>query len=356
MIQTTSTPKKNPFDGARKTTYDKPTSAFLNRLSARAAASKKQCARRTTPSKQDVDCLAEAEIQVTPRFMRHTTSSRMKSRAPTQSDDSLDDSFSRCSDQWANYDDPWEQHSDPWDAPNDDANESEDIGWSKANAQAVSTFRGYNPIEIQVLVGPGVNDVFPGLPLRISYKAGFDLLAAAHRIAQEAFRNAAQKYWPPIWDCMDEGPHIVKLGYSEIRDYIRFYYDIPNDLGRCGSDGWTVYSSLMELPGIRNAVCHPCSRQLRRADDLECLLRNLHEFTVLVHDSENAARVRSLRDELLRLATESFDLTKSLALLAALPFANEADPFRDWKRHHTDMMIDMFRALLARRDAKNDAR
>ncbi|XXG96231.1 hypothetical protein Hte_002512 [Hypoxylon texense] len=188
--------------------------------------------------------------------------------------------------------------------------------------------------EIRSLLGEPRARILPDVEVRIPSKAGFDILTAGHCIAQEAFRDAAHKYWPIIWEQVKEGSFAVKLGRLEIQAYVGAV-----DLTLCGSDESAVLTTLYDLVPMRNQICHPEGTAFQCADYLDHFLEAVQKLTLALKDDERNVRTSLLRDELHQLAAESVDEVNLYFPLAALPFANETDPC--WKPNHIAMFGDV---------------
>ncbi|KAI1772173.1 hypothetical protein F4818DRAFT_444405 [Hypoxylon cercidicola] len=317
----------------RATKYDSPTRAFINRV-AETCKTKRQT-EKIKRTEVNVDgasyhytngrLIQISHPHIVPRYMQETRSSLAKSEArgwgPTfrvscKSDYSfIEDSV-----------DSGEERDMP---PPEETSDDEDTSPGPVL---------YTMNDLKKLVGEPVRDLFPKFGVQISSKDGFDVLRAAHRIAQEAFYDAARKFWPSIWDSIQEGPHLVRLGRTEIGQYMG-ETGTHFDLSLCGSQHSTVYYTLLDLVDLRNTLCHP-GTPLQSVCGVDSHLLAVQMFTLALRDEQRSMKIRSMRDELRRLAVESFDRINCFSSLAVLPFANEANP------HWEPYQKSMFRTVL----------
>ncbi|KAI6084157.1 hypothetical protein F4821DRAFT_262204 [Hypoxylon rubiginosum] len=192
--------------------------------------------------------------------------------------------------------------------------------------------------ELNLLVGESIKYLFPRGIVRICSDTGHKMLVNAHRIAQEAFHDACHRFWPRLWDQVQEGPHVVSLGRQEIASYVGDFGDRV-DLSLCGSDHSTVYCSLQGLVPLRNRICHPETGTFQNVIAVDGHLRDVRYFLLALGDEERGKRVKSMLDDLRRLATESFEQISLFQHLAILPESQMDVP---WELHH----VKMFKALL----------
>ncbi|XXH01903.1 hypothetical protein Hte_008265 [Hypoxylon texense] len=253
-------------------------------------------------------------VQHTPRFMSDTQSSRAKRewwRVRTQSwpiDHTNDDSDSRDT------------------TPEDNAVLSGGTAVSEDNVIAPQVPVLRTSQELYSMLGDSisVDRLFPGRIVRICGATGSKILHTAHRIAQEALYDAARKYWPRMWKQVKEGPHVVRLGRLELEHYVGKHGTYV-DLSLCGYTTDAVHSALLELVHLRNRVCHPEADAFQQASVVDYHLENVQRFLVALGDEDRATRVGSMREDVCRLASESFEQANRFHELAVLPLTNDAD-------------------------------
>ncbi|KAI1760637.1 hypothetical protein GGR53DRAFT_525901 [Hypoxylon sp. FL1150] len=197
-------------------------------------------------------------------------------------------------------------------------------------------------IGLRPLLGDRVDELFPFNIVKICSDTGFKMLQTAHRIAQEAFHDASRKFWPWIWMKVQEGPHVVRLGRMEIADYVG-EWGTSVDLALCGTKENSVYYSLLKLVDLRNRICHPEAFCFQNINTIDEHLEHVHLFLLCLGDEERVAQVKSIRDDLCRLATVAFDQADRFRYLAVLPF-DEVDVA--WELHHTRMFREVLRQYM----------
>ncbi|KAI0547164.1 hypothetical protein F4679DRAFT_586722 [Xylaria curta] len=159
---------------------------------------------------------------------------------------------------------------------------------------------------------------------------------------REAFEIIQQAIWD-VKSCMPEwrgwmlgdNPNLVRLGRDEMTSWIgsfeyskRFHNGYP-----C----WSIYNYLLNLPPLRNTICHPRGRELRDPKNLDGLLKNAQWVSVVLGDEDRAQKIRGIRDALRTEVDMCVQEIKDIHDLSSLPYYEA-----EHKTHH----LKMFKKIL----------
>lgn len=155
-------------------------------------------------------------------------------------------------------------------------------------------------------------------------------LRAAHSLAQATLWHALRSHWPEAQHRYYlEGPSTIRFGRSELENCFGSAQYPSQRNAMCGLPPGCVYSSMLGVVDLRNAICHPDGNLTLR--DLDRLMQRAQKLSVTLLDESRSMQIRALRDMLQRRAREEFDAIETVALLEQSP---EAIQRRHWTLHH----------------------
>lgn len=167
----------------------------------------------------------------------------------------------------------------------------------------------------------------PAKDIHLPFREQYRQLRCAYGLAQAALWHALRKHWPEAQRrCYLEGPSTVRFGRSELENCFGTGRYPSQQAGMCGLPPDQVYSMIVGVVPLRNAICHPCAGHGLK--DLDFLMKEAQYLCVTLLDESRAMQIRALRDGLQRRARQEFDEIERFALLDQLPKA------RNWALHH----------------------
>ena len=170
----------------------------------------------------------------------------------------------------------------------------------------------------------------PAKSIHLPFREQYRHLRAAHSLAQATLWHALRSHWPEAQHRYYlEGPSTIRFGRSELENCFGSGQYPSQRNAMCGLPPGCVYSSMLGVVDLRNAICHPDGNLTLR--DLDRLMQRAQKLCVTLLDESRSMQVRALRDGLQRRAREEFDAIETVALLEHSP---EAIQTRHWTLHH----------------------
>lgn len=167
----------------------------------------------------------------------------------------------------------------------------------------------------------------PAKNIHLPFREQYRQLRSAYSLAQAALWHALRKHWPEAQRrCYLEGPSTVRFGRSELEDCFGTGRYPSQQNAMCDLPPSEVYSKIVGVVPLRNAICHP--RAGHGVKDLDFLMKEAQYLCVTLLDEPRAMQIRALRDGLQKRARQEFDEIEKFALLGQLPKA------RNWALHH----------------------
>ncbi|KAK3332602.1 hypothetical protein B0T19DRAFT_398355 [Cercophora scortea] len=163
--------------------------------------------------------------------------------------------------------------------------------------------------------------------MRISTKFSLDILTQAHQLVKESVHDAAQRFWPHLaksrWP---EGPHLVKLGFTESRRWIQeIGYVTRADPIPHGITQGSLDSAIMDAAGLRNACAHPSLWELCNPVRAEKLIRCGENVLEVLGDQARIDIIQALRKDIRDEAQRVYDRITSTS--------TEVDESEEWPPH-----------------------
>ncbi|KAI1264526.1 hypothetical protein F5Y18DRAFT_436907 [Xylariaceae sp. FL1019] len=176
------------------------------------------------------------------------------------------------------------------------------------------------------------NETFSSLDfpdhIKIDSATGLRLLRQAMALVQETMSPLFRKH---CWTFKDSaGPHLLRLGWLELKRYIT--EDWPSWLAMNGHNAYDVQSAILDLPELRNAVCHPEEWKLCSPAELDRYLKLAQRVAFIFRDWDRTMVLRKLRDKVVAEMSASDKQFGNICGLAAIPFSENMDleqHFRD---------------------------
>ncbi|KAI1113299.1 hypothetical protein F5Y14DRAFT_452195 [Nemania sp. NC0429] len=170
---------------------------------------------------------------------------------------------------------------------------------------------------------------FPTLkePIVIDSKLGFGCLRRAFEIAQEVVCELA-KNGGPRWQDRDyeEGPHLVKLG----RDELMGWMDNKRGLIYNGVSGAIIEVDLVNVVGLRNALCHPEVDTFRNPPKIDYFVRNAQSLAVTLRNEKAAMELREIRETVYKEARKVLQDLRDMYFFSLQPDYQEPE----YQLHH----------------------
>ncbi|OTB02758.1 hypothetical protein M426DRAFT_13182 [Hypoxylon sp. CI-4A] len=166
----------------------------------------------------------------------------------------------------------------------------------------------------------------------------FDHLQQALRLAQQIFFDGVRKHFP--WaNFRYQGYHEVQFGREDIeRSFLSRMEPKGVVIDGCRWRLADFRYPLQDIIQLRNQVCH--FHGYYATDTLwhyDRTMKEVQRLAVIFGDEQNAFRVRTLRDRLIRHAEDMVGNVESLALLAELPHA------KPWENLDVQLFNDVAR-------------
>ncbi|KAI1319030.1 hypothetical protein F5Y16DRAFT_418280 [Xylariaceae sp. FL0255] len=120
------------------------------------------------------------------------------------------------------------------------------------------------------------------------------------------------------------GPHLMCLGLTELHAIIGQYWG-PDWLAMNGYHQSEVYDMIVDTVSIRNAVCLPSSYTFGKPWSLDHKLHIAQKVAVALRNYESIVEIRTMQDELVTKARESYATDQAIRLLAVLPLFEAFD-------------------------------
>ncbi|KAJ8132303.1 hypothetical protein O1611_g1327 [Lasiodiplodia mahajangana] len=169
----------------------------------------------------------------------------------------------------------------------------------------------------------------------INNESGFGYLRRAFLLAQEAV-HAVGETGAPGWRRFRGGPHVVRLGRDELMSWLG--YCGSQHLARNGYSSSTVYSRLLDVVPLRNAVSHPSEDTFEDPEQVDHLVSLSQALAVVLGDEDRAFQLRKIRDDLRDEANRSLQDVLDLWEMSFQPY----HPGIECQYHH----IKLFEAAL----------
>ncbi|KAK4208986.1 hypothetical protein QBC37DRAFT_404750 [Rhypophila decipiens] len=162
--------------------------------------------------------------------------------------------------------------------------------------------------------------------MRIPSKVGQEILGSGLQMTKDCFWDTAKKHWPRFLreSKIQEGSHLVKLGYEEMLSYCCKWLRDEQWEAACGDlhKRRMTCSLFFKIGKARNVMCHPEFETLSNAESLDAHLWNMRQAARLLGDDERAEAIQKLKDYMLGEVESIRARFKCLDGLISLPFAD----------------------------------
>lgn len=180
--------------------------------------------------------------------------------------------------------------------------------------------------------------VHPATWAYLPSKYVFRQLRRAHTLAQEAFHSALRQDWPEVQrSYFPGGPHEVRFGRTDMEQCTNVLdHRMRKTPERLRGRSISIISTIQDMAGLRNAVCHYTSNDLKQVTSLDRMLQLAQYLAVELLDEARARKIRAIRDAVWERAVAELRDIEEKEALVVLPGCRLS-----WKVHQQELFKDI---------------